>query len=110
MGVVAATLIAAIAGTLANSAVQHFAGAATFAQTARRWGRYAVAIACATILPVSLSLLPPVPAIAISLIVLALAPSILARTVFGSDVGWGRLVAVNTVFACVTCAAYFIVL
>lgn len=102
--------VAGIAGTLANSAVQHFAGGKPFTDTARNWGRYGVAIACAVFIPVSYASYPQPAADIVALLALTITPSVLAKKVFHVEAPWRLVLALNLVYALVTWSVFTLLL
>lgn len=94
-----AVILAGIAGTIANSLVVAGLVGAPLWGLILSFGRNAVAILVALLLPVIYARMHGIAAHAVAVVALAVIPSILAKTVFGVAAPWGLALAVNAVYA-----------
>lgn len=93
-----AVIAAGIAGTWANAVAAEFAGAGAGLAFALVPGRYGVAIALCGLLPV-LERLPNRIFIPISIALLAVGASLIAKLVFGAAAPWELVLSLNAVYA-----------
>ena len=101
-----AVVVAGIAGTIANAlAVAAFVNPKLIS-LALVPGRYAVAIAVALAIPLSLRLVRGRLAPWAALAVLTVLPSLLAKLVFGAGAPWHLVLSLNAVYGLAALAAY----
>jgi len=103
---IAAIVAAGIAGTLANAAAAALLIDGTLIRLALVPGRYAIAILVASVLPFILARTGVRPAAAIGFVILAVAPSLLAKLVFGAGAPWPTVLGLNAVYAIAAVAVY----
>ena len=104
-----AVLVAGAIGTLANSAVVAALTQKEFASLALSPGRLTVAVVVAALLPAAFRLLSGWPAAAVSVVLLTIVPSILAKTVFGVGAPWHFVLMVNAVYAVAALITYALI-
>lgn len=101
-----AVVVAAIAGTLANAvAAGIWLGADKFS-LALVPGRYGVAILCTALIPLLAARLAALPFFLVSVLVLTLLASLIAKFAFGAGAPWFTVIALNAVFAVATWGTY----
>ena len=104
-----AVVVAGVIGTLANSAVVAALTPNAFMSLALSPGRLAVAVVVAALLPAAFTLMSKWPAVVTSVVLLAVVPSILAKTVFGVGAPWDFVLMVNAVYAVAAVLAYALI-
>jgi hypothetical protein len=107
---VAAVVLAGVAGTLANALAAVIFLRPTLWILALAPGRYVVAILLMTAVPLLYRLVPGAWGAALALLFLTLAPSLLAKLVFGALTAWPVVLALNFVYALAALVAYRLVL
>ena len=103
-----AVVAAGIAGTIANAVVVALLFGLPVVPLILSFGRNAVAILVALLLPPLFARLGRGAAMAVGFVALAVIPSILAKTVFGSGAPWGTVLGVNAVYAAVAVVVYLL--
>lgn len=104
-----AVVLAGVVGTLANSVIVAALAPAPFVDLATGWGRYAVAIVVALLLPVILGWKGGAPGWIVSIAALTIIPSILAKTAFAVGAPWPFVLGVNAVYAVAALIVYVLV-
>jgi hypothetical protein len=106
---IVATVVAGVAGTIANSVILALLTPNPFVPLAISPGRNAVAIAVAVLLPVIYAVTSGGAAAALALVAMTVVPSLLAKLVFGAGAPWGFVLGVNTVYALAAWAVYRVI-
>ncbi len=104
-----ALVVAAIAGTIANALAAAAFVNPDLIRLALVPGRYAVALAVALSIPLSLRLVRGRLAPWVALVLLTAIPSLLAKFVFGAGAPWHLVLSLNAVYGVVALAAYRLV-
>ena len=107
---VAAVIAAGAAGTLANAAAAGlFLRPDLFERLAVVPNRYVIGIALAAVIPLIYRLLPGARGALLALVILTLAPSLLAKLGLGAMTAWTTVLALNFVYALTALIAYRLV-
>ena len=101
-----AVIAAGVAGTLLNAVAAAFFVDGTRIGLALLPGRYAVAILVALTLPLAFRLRDSRMAVGISLLVLTLVPSLIAKLVLGAGAAWTTVIGLNAVYAVAALLVY----
>ncbi len=101
-----AVVVAGIAGTIANAVVVALLFGAPLLPLIFSFGRLAVAILVALLLPPLFAGMGRGAAAAAGFVALTIIPSILAKTVFAAGAPWGVVLGVNAVYAAVAVIVY----
>lgn len=104
-----AVIAAGVAGTLLNALAAALFVDGTRIGLALVPGRYAVAILVALTLPLAFRLGDRRMAIGVSLLVLTLAPSLIAKLVLGAGAAWTTVIGLNAVYAVAALSVYLLV-
>ncbi len=104
-----ALVVAGIAGTIANALAAAAFVNPELIRLALVPGRYAVALAVALAIPVSLRLVRGRLAPWAALALLTVIPSLLAKFVFGAGAPWHLVLSLNAVYSLAALAAYRLV-
>lgn len=104
-----AVVVAGIAGTLVNAAALAVVLDAARLGLAVVPGRYLVAIVVCAALPLLDRLLQRPWFWPVAVVWLTLAPSLLAKLVFGAQAGWGQVLIFNLVFALAALFTYWLI-
>lgn len=104
-----AVVVAGILGTIANSIVVAALTPNAVGPLILSFGRNAVAIIVALLLPVIFARLAGAAAWATGLVALTLIPSILAKTVFAVGAPWPFVIGVNAVYAVAAIVVYAVI-
>ena len=107
--IVIAVVVAGIVGTLANSIAVTAAFGAPFVPLALSFGRNAVAILVAALLPAIYRNTAGTTAHLIALVALTVIPSLLAKLVFGADAPWLAVLLLNAVYAVAAIVTYLLI-
>ena len=103
---VVAVIIGGAIGTVANAVAASLIIFPDKLSLALVPGRYAVAIAVTASIPLIFRFTSGLRAGVLALAVLTVAPSLLAKLVFGTSATWGLVLALNAVFAIAAFAGY----
>lgn len=107
--IAAAVIAAGIAGTLVNAVAAAALVDGALIRLALEPGRYAVAILVALALPVAFLLPDRRMASGLSLLVLILVPSLIAKLVLGVGAVWATVIGLNAVYAITALPVYVLV-
>ena len=104
----AAVVAAGVAGTLANAVAAALIVDGALIRFTLVPGRYAVAILVAAALPIVFRRFDRQFATAIGLVLLTVAPSLLAKLAFGAGAPWPTVLGLNAVYALAAVAVFLI--
>ena len=103
---IAAFIVAGIVGTIVNSIAVSVSFGAPFLPLVFSFGREAVAIIVAILLPILFFRMPRLPAMCWGFVLLTIIPSILAKTVFAATAPWLVVLIMNGFYAIAAVATY----